>query len=248
MIHVVTPSSLWNPGVLHRRRQVPRQLLGRGIGPLAWGGGFGGLFWRLVFEYPLLRFTAALAPFPAAALIWPQLAFPLSQAPVALFLMVLFVEQSVLSLSTRERRQKVMDDAERARTMDLWNERGRLALTRLAAARGLQSGEIALVVEQSLIYRVPPLTLISVQDMQDDTRVFMELTPAERADLCQTLLADGLSEARLYRMSLASNQGLHAVTLEPAGISAHARLAARARNRTPAGAGGPGAGADLPAG
>jgi hypothetical protein len=120
-----------------------------------------------------------------------------------------------------------MDRAEVDRGLDLLRERMRAAVTRIAAGRGMASGALTLVIEQSPMAAIPPLTLAS---LRDETGRVLALSPAEVAEVRGVLEGD-LDARRLHRMNLADNTMLRAVTVEAAAISAHARLAAMARAR-----------------
>lgn len=232
MILVVTPSRILNPGTLAARR-VPRQFLGRGIGPVPRGAPFSALSWRLVFDQALARYCLALAPFPLAMLVWPDLAFGISQAPLLMILIVLFIESSVLSYPAPSQRRALLPEAEAARRLDTLAARARAALTKIAAARDMAEGTLTLVVEQSALARVPVLTLISVQAAPADgaeAPVCLELDKDEGA-LLAGLFDAAFPEAALHRANLRENVFLRAHTLDAAGLSAHARLAAMARRQ-----------------
>ena len=235
MILIVTPSTLRNPGVLAARR-VPRQFLGRGLGPVPRGAPASRVFWRLVFDQALARYCLALAPFPLAMLVWPDLALGISQAPLLMILIVLFIESSVLSYPSPAQRRALLPEDAVARGLDTLNARARAALTKIAAGRGMADGALTLVVEQSALARVPVLTLVSVQAAPEDgaeAPVCLDLDTAERAHLA-ALFDDALSEAALHRINLRENTFLRSHTLEAAGLSAHARLAAMARRQAAA--------------
>jgi hypothetical protein len=101
----------------------------------------------------------------------------------------------------------------------------------------MAEGELALVVEQSAMAPVPPLTLVSLQQAQEDERrgcPVLELDAEERRLVTEELFdafpgKGKLTERDFHRMSLRENRFLHAVTLESRTISAHARMAALAR-------------------
>jgi hypothetical protein len=54
----------------------------------------------------------------------------------------------------------------------------------------------------------------------------MDLTPEDRAVIEAGLFDGDLTEALLHRISLATKENLHMITLDTAAISAHARMAA----------------------
>ena len=234
MIFVVTPQTVSNPHAL-RGGSPPRKILTglRSVFPSRLM--LDPIWWRLALEYPLLRYSFALSPFPAAILIWPDLALPISGAPLLMFLFINFIEGNVLSISDPDRRRKLLPEDEVARRQDLFAMRARTVLTRLAAGRGMADGTLTLVVEQSPMAPVPVLSVISVQAEVEDAPV-LDLDPDERAMIAGTLFdaAEGeglLTEAAFHRLSLRENRFLHAVTLDARAISAHARMAALARSR-----------------
>jgi hypothetical protein len=223
---VVTPQSVWNPGALGKGRP-DRPLMGRATTVLPAGLFGAGVFWRILLEYPFVRYAIVLFPIPLAILVWPNLALPISGAPLLMFLIVLWVEGNVLSIPTAARRRALMDRAEVDRGLDLLRERMRAAVVRIAAGRGMGAGTLTLVIEQSPMARLPPLTLASLRDAEG--RV-LPLSEAEAGEV-RGVLAEGIDARRLHRINLADNAALRAVTVEAAGISAHARLAAMARAR-----------------
>lgn len=230
MIFLVTPETVSNPRVL-RGGQPPKKILAGLYSVFPRGLVLDPIWWRLALEYPLLRYSFALAPFPVAMLIWPELALPISGAPLLMFIFINFIEGEVLSYSSRARREKVMPEAESARRMDLFRHRARALLTRIAAGRDLREGEVTLVVEQSPMAPVPPITVISLQAAAEGSPV-LDLDAGERALILSELFDDGLSERDFHKVSLRENVFLHAVTLDARAISAHARMAALARAET----------------
>ncbi len=238
MIFVVTPQTVSNKLAL-RGGEPPRKILTglRSVFPT--GLIFDPIWWRLALEYPLLRYTFALSPFPAAILIWPDLALPISGAPLLMFLFIHYVEGNLLSISDPDRRRKLLPEDEVARRNDLFQTRARALLTRIAAGRNMAEGEITLVVEQSAMAPVPPLTVISVQAQVEGAPV-LDLSAEElamvRGDLFDEFHGSGkLTERCFHRLSLRENRFLHAVTLDARSISAHARMAALARARARSG-------------
>lgn len=228
MIVFASPGRIANPGVLEIT-SVPRKFLGRGFGVVPKGTILRKGFWRLVAEFQLLRYLVALIPFPVAMLIWPELALPISQAPLLMFLLIWLVESRVLSVP-RDARDKVMDEDGRARTLDLFRVRAADLLTRIAAGRGLSGGELHLVVEQSELARVAPLTIVSLQ--RDDGRAeVLSLTDDEVAMIEAELFSGDLTERRLQRANQSQNEFLRSVVLDTRTISAHARLEALASAR-----------------
>lgn len=226
MLLVVSGNTISSPHRL-RTRTVPRKFLSIGVTLYPRGGPSSKLWWRVFFEKPLPRYMIALAPFPALILARPDYALALSQAPLIMFGLVLMIETYVLTISSREARAKQIDAAGAARVLDLLQARGNAILTQIAAGRELTSGQLYLVVEQSGLVRVPPLTTVSVQRQGDETG-FLELTPKEQGLIQTDLFAGGLTEDALRRTNIRDNGFLRVVTLEPHAISAHARLAAMA--------------------
>jgi hypothetical protein len=224
---IVTPDTVANPGAL-ADRSAPGPVLQRFRTPWPRALVVSRAFWRLAFELPFLRYSLLLMPFPVAMLIWPEVALPISGAPLVMFLVVLYVEGNVLSLPTPARRAALIDRAEAERALDTLAVRGRAVLTRIAAGRAMTAGVLVLVVEQPLMAVVPPLTAVSVQDAEGTV---LRLDAAERAALAGGLFGGGLDARLLLRVNLSENRGLRMVTLEAGTISAHARLAALARAR-----------------
>lgn len=218
---IVTPETVWNPGALETR-YLPRQffervtLFGRrGLTP--------GLAARMVFEIGFLRYLGALMPFVFAMLVWTEHAVAIAQAPLLMFPVVYFVETSVLRM-TPEARARLIAPAEAERGLDLLRVRAVAILTRIAAGRGMATGRLHLVVEQSDIARVAPLTYVSVQS--EDGPEVLALTPEETALIRDTLFQPPLDERTLHRINLAQGDYLRDIVLEARSVSAHARLAA----------------------
>jgi hypothetical protein len=203
-------------------RILPKRILGRvrihprrGAGP--------GLRLRMVFEVELLRYMLSLAPIAAAALIFPDKALAISQAPLLMFGLVYLVETRVLRVP-KDKRAALLPLADQERGLDLLRQRGRSLLTKIAAGRGLADGRLVLVVEQSDLAGVAPLSLVSVQ--RDPGAEVLALTAPEEALLRDGLFQPPLDERALHKITLAGNEGVHAVELEMRAVSAHARLAA----------------------
>jgi hypothetical protein len=225
MLLVVTPDTILNRAALEVRR-IPKPILGRNITLYPREGLFSGLTLRLIFEHALPRYLLALWPFPVAMFIWPHLALPISQAPLLMFILIYFVESKVLSVP-RDRRADLIDEVDAQRALDLLRLRSADYLTRLAAGRRMRTGALHLVVEQSALAKVPPLTLLSVQ-IDDGTPRILDLTPEERTALRGALFDADLTERRLHLVNLAEDEFLRDTVLDAATVSAHARLAAMA--------------------
>lgn len=230
---LLSPSRVANPAAL-TVPAVPRQVLGRAPKVRPARKPFSRVYWRLFFEHALARYVVALAPFPVAMAIWPNLALPISQAPVLMFGIVLFIESNVLSVPTPARRRALVSEAEAGRSLDVLKVRAMTALTRIAAARDLSGSTLHLVVEQSAMARVEPLTLVSVQT-DGTARAFLELDAGEEAYLRETLFAAPLDERVLLKINLAENLFLRSFALDATAVSAHARLAALGRSLEAAG-------------
>ncbi|MEO0363689.1 MAG: hypothetical protein AAF322_21385 [Pseudomonadota bacterium] len=219
---VVAPSTVLNPGALDMRK-APKRMLGR-IAVLPRRGASAGFVARLIFEFQFLRYLLPLTPFVVAMLIWPALALPIAQAPLPMFVAIAFVEMKVLSVS-KAARPKLIDEDEEARGLDALRFNARRILTRIAARRNLTEGEIMLVVEQSELARIAPLTLVSLQSSHPKAAV-LDLDEEERAMIREDLFDDPADLRRLHRISLKRDEHVHAVPLDVASISAHARIAA----------------------
>jgi len=223
-VFILTPETIWNPHVLEMR-QVPRRVFGRvmvfprrGAGP--------GLWLRLIFEIEVLRYLGALLPFLLGAVIFPHYALAISQAPLPMLIVIYFVEAKLLRLS-RAGAKALASEAEVARGLDLLRVRAVAVLSKIAAGRGMAEGRLHLVVEQSEIWRMPPLTLVSVQAEAGPVSgpAVLRLSAEERA-LVAGLFDAGFSERDLLRVNLAAGDCLRDVAFDVRGVSAHARLAA----------------------
>jgi hypothetical protein len=216
---VVTQDTIRNPAILEVR-QLPRRFVDR---VTVWPRRLPpALLLRLLAEWQLLRYAAWLMPLVVVALVWRGAALPLSQAPILMVLLVGAVELRLLRASPARRARMDRDAA--ARTADLLVARGRAVLTRIAAGRGLRAGELRLVVEQSPLRLLPPLTYVSVQ-AEDPARV-LALTEAEVALVEAELFGGDLTERALHEANTAEDEFLREVALDARGVSAHARLAA----------------------
>lgn len=226
MLHVVTPSTVSSRSTT-RIRKVPRALIGHGFGILPSGSMGSSIFWRMVMEISFLRYMMALSPFPILIVMFPDLALPIGQAPALMFLMVYLVESRVLSIDNAERRRRLMPEEEAERGADIARARGREILTRIAAGRGMDAGELHLVIEQSPLARIAPMTIVSVQTDTPEPTV-LDLDEDERQLIRDTLFDAEFTEQRMHITSLALGRFLHDVTLEARSVSAHARLEALA--------------------
>ncbi len=218
---VVTPDTVWNPAAVETT-VVPRRFLGRATLWPRRGAGLR-LWARVVAEIEVVRYFATLSPFVIAAFVWRDSAIAIAQAPLAMFLVIWLVEMRLL-----RRPPRAIDPAEADRTLDLLGHRATAALRDIAAGRNLRAGRLHLVVEQSDLAGVPPLTLVSVQaeGIEGARPRVLALGAAEIARL-DALFADGLTERRLRAANHATGQMLRDLVLDAAGVSAQARLAAR---------------------
>lgn len=219
----VTRNTILNRAILDTAN-VPRKFLGRVMVLPRREAGLG-LWARLIFEMQALRYMVALVPFVVAMFVWPDLAFPLAQAPLAMILAIAVVEIKLLRLSDAQR--KTYGDATRAaQTLDALAFRARGLLQDIAATQALDSGTLTLVIEQSDMARVPPLTLVSVQGDSPKAHL-LDLSSDQRAQLTAGLFDDDLTEGDLLMANQRDNTFLRMYDFEARAVSAHARLAAR---------------------
>jgi hypothetical protein len=218
---IVTRDTIANASVLETR-SLPKKFFGRVT--LFPRGASLGLWARLILEMQFVRYMAALVPFIAIPFMSNDLALPVTQAPLAMVLVIAVVEMRVLRLTERGRKRLISED-EAARVVDAFTFRARQALRRIAARRGMAEGELALVLEQSELARVTPLTLVSVQSPVPGPHV-LDLDAAERAILRDTLFDAELTERMLHRANLREERNIREVKVAAESVSAHARLAA----------------------
>lgn len=226
---IVTDATIVNRGVLETRSLPKRffgrvQLVPRHAGPVMWV--------RLLVEIQILRYLAVLLPFVLIPLVWRDLALPISQAPLVMLIVIAAVELRVLRLS-RSARTRVVTAADAARRLDALAFRGRACLRRIAARHGLADGELRLVVEQSELARIAPLTLVSVQTDHPAPRL-LPLDAADRNDLLAGLFDADLTEADLLAVNHRDNIYLRDIAQEARAVSAHGRLAAFLEKRATA--------------
>lgn len=217
---ILSPDTVSNRDAL-RIKWLPRRFLGR---TMLWprGGGFG-LWARVIFETEVLRYALVLTPFVIAALIWTEQAVFIAQAPILMLIAIYLFEAKLMRLPRHKRSALVSEDSAEA-GLDLLRQRARRILSKIAAGRGLASGRLHLVIEQSDLLRVAPLTLVSVQS--DCGPELLALDAAERALIEETLFADPLDEGALQRIGLARGIEIHDLSFDPAQVSAHGRMAA----------------------
>jgi hypothetical protein len=217
---VLSPDTVLNAAALETR-SLPKKVIGR-VQILPRRAGLG-TWARLVLEMQLVRYLSALLPFLAILLISRDYALPVTQAPLAMVLVIGVIELKVLRRSDASR-ARLMSQAEADRILDAFAFRAKALLRRIAARRGLASGELRLVAEQSELARVPPLTFVSVQSADPSPHV-VALDAGDRAILAE-LFDDSLSERDLHRAQQRIDQAIRDVRIEAAGVSAHGRLAA----------------------
>lgn len=226
---IVTHDTLANPGILDTR-SLPRKFFGR-VMPVPRGAG-AALWLRLMVEIQPLRYTAELLPFIVAPLVFRDLATQVMQAPALMVITVAVVELKLLRLSAAARARAVdADTADRRR--DTLAFRARACLRRIAARHDMTAGELRLVVEQSELARVAPLTLVSVQTDQPKPRV-LPLDPADRAILTEGLFDAAFTERDLLAVNHRDQTYLRDIAQDARAVSAHARLAARLDQRAAA--------------
>jgi len=221
MMLIVTLDTVRNPEAL-KVRQLPRRFFKR-VTLIPRGRVSVGLALRIMAEFQVLRYMLPLLPVVAIGLIWTNTALALSQAPLLMFLLIWWVEMRLLRVPAGRRRALIDPDAA-ARGLDLLEVRGRAVLARVAATRGMRVGQLHLVVEQSELGRLPPLTYVSVQS--EDGPEVVALDPSERAQIAAALFQPPLDERLLHRINQAEDVFLRDVVLDARQVSAHARLAA----------------------
>lgn len=222
MILFLTRANLASPSLLDIK-SVPKRFMT--LGRLVYPRGFtSAVFWRTVFETPITRYALALSPFPIALIFKPEWALPISLAPVPMAMFVLMFESYVLSVPSPSARRALIGSDEADRGLDLLKTRADAVLTKIAASRDVSSRTLHLVIEQSELLRIPPLTQVSVQ--QDGPEPgFVELDRDEQAMIAGTLFDDALDERTLRLINVAQNVLIRKFELDPNSISAHARLA-----------------------
>ena len=218
---IVTRATIRDPSILEVR-QLPRKFVDRvTVWPKA-RLGLAGLM-RIVAEFRPVRYGLWLLPLVAIGTVWRQVALPLAQAPLFMVLLIGWIETRVLRVPP-SKRARAADADEVARGLDLLGVQARAVLARIAAGRGLERGTLRLVVEQSPLAGLPPLTYVSVQS--EIGPEILDLDAAERAAIEEGLFQPPLDERRLHRINTAEDVFLREVSLDARGLSAHARLAA----------------------
>ncbi len=217
---ILSPDTVRNTEPLSIR-WVPRRYLARTtLWPKRQGWG---MLARMIFETEVLRYALVLTPFVIAAFALPQYAIVIAQAPVLMLIAIHLFEAKFMRVS-RDKRAALVSGDEADAGLDLLAQRARQILSKIAAGRGISSGRLHLVIEQSELLRVPPFTLVSVQS--DDGPELLALDAQERAMIAVTLFTEPLTERQLQKISLARKIEIHDLTFDPATVSAHARMAA----------------------
>lgn len=219
---VLSPDTVWNPGALDFRT-APRKILER-IAVLPRREAGWPIVLRVILENQLLRYTTALLPFIIAMLIWPHLALPISQAPLPMLLVIGLVELKVLRIS-KEKRMALVSEDDAARILDILAFRGRAVLSKIAARHADVTGELYLVIDQSELANVPPLSIVSVQTSEGKKRL-MPINAEDRHIIRTELFDAEFTERDLHRVNMRDNTFLRSVAFNTKGVTAHARLAA----------------------
>lgn len=219
---IVSPSTIWNATALETRT-IPKRVLGR-VTILPHAGLSIGTVLRLIFEVQVLRYVLPLVPFVIAMFVWPDLALPIAQAPILMMMVIAFCEMRLLAVG-RDDREKLISESEMASTLDALRFNATRVLTRLAARRGLTGGELLLVIEQSQLARITPLTLVSIQQ-REPAPIVLTLDAEERRMIREEVFDDQLTERKLHLVGLRENETLRTISLNIATISAHARMTA----------------------
>lgn len=219
---VLTKDTLLNPDIL-KTRSLPRRFLGR---VSVWPRGAGAGVWaRLLVEAQFLRYLVALTPLVLLMFVWEDGALAMAHAPLPMVALIIFVEMRVLRMSDAARKKLLNEDIATGR-LETLGFRARALLREIAARRGIADGDLHLVVEQSDLARVAPLTLVTVQAATPKPHV-LELDADERAMLRARLFDEELTESHVHEAALMKKTFLHDFRQEARAVSAHARLAAR---------------------
>ncbi len=218
---IITDATIANRGVLETR-SLPKRFFGRAVviprraGP--------GLWLRLIAEFQFLRYMLALAPFMLLPLLRRDMALTISQAPLIMLIVIAVVELRVLRLSKAARAKQVTPD-EAGRRLDALVFRARACLRGIAARQGITEGELRLVIEQSELARLTPLTLVSVQTDRPEPHL-LALSSEDRAILHAGLFDADLTERDLLAVNHRDSLYLRDIAQEARAVSAHSRLAA----------------------
>jgi len=224
---IVTQATIANHRVLETR-SLPKKFLGR-VQLMPKRAGLG-LWCRMIVEIQVLRYLSALLPFVAIPLVSRDLALPVTQAPLAMLVVIALVELKLLRLSKSARARAVGED-EAAHRLDTLTFRARACLRAIAARHGLATGQLRLVIEQSELARIAPLTLVSVQSDTPGPHL-LALDAEDRARL-QTLFDAELTETDLLAVNHRQDSYIRDIAQEARAVSAHARLAAALAQNAP---------------
>lgn len=225
---MVSDTTIANRSVLETR-SLPRKFLGRV--QLVPRRARLGLWLRLIVEIQVLRYLFALLPFVIMPLVARDTAAPIMQAPLAMVVVIGLVEMKVLRLS-KPARARAVDADEAARRLDTLAFRARAALRKIAARQGIAEGDLRLVIEQSELARIAPLTLVSVQTDLPKPRL-LSLDAADRAALAGLFDAD-FTERDLLAVNHRDDLYIRDIAQDARAVSAHARLAAVLEKRAAA--------------
>ena len=226
MIVFLSQSGIANTSLL-RTKTVPRRVLALGLLLVPRASVFSAVLWRALLDHMVARCLLALSPFVIALIIWPGLALPIAGAPLLMFLAIWLFERHVLSIASAEKRRALISEDGAGRVIDRLRLASEAVLSQIGAARDLTDGRLWLVVEQSALARMPPLTLVSVLYETDGIEI-LDLDKETEGDVRRTLFPGPMDERDLLRANLSQNQQVRQFSIEPRGISAHARLAALA--------------------
>jgi hypothetical protein len=227
---IVCDDTIRNAGVLETR-SLPKKFFGR-VQVVPRGGSLR-LWLRLLVEMQLLRYLGALLPFVILPFTSQNAALGVTQAPLAMVVVIAIVELRVLRLTDRQRKALMVDD-EAARRLDTLAFRARACLRQIAARRGIETGELSLVVEQSELARIAPLTFVTVQAADPGPHV-VALDAGDRQVIEGGLFDAELSERDLQAVNQYQELFVRDIKQEARGVSAHTRLAARLAERRAAG-------------
>lgn len=218
---ILTHDTLRNPTILNVR-QLPRRFFGRvTVRPRAWTGWPDAL--RRLIEFQAVRYTLSLSPLIVIGALWNVAALPIAQAPILMIAIIWWVEMRLLRVPAK-RRAGLIDPAKAERGLDLLKVQSREILTRIAALREMKVGQLHLVVEQSQLWHLAPLTYVTVQSEHGPE--VLRLSVQEREIIAARLFQGTLTEQLLQRINQSQNTFLRDIGFDTRGVSAHARLEA----------------------
>ncbi len=218
---ILTHDTLRNPAIL-QVRQLPRKFFGRvTVRPKGSVGLRRRL--RMIIEFQVVRYVLTLSPLIGVGVLYDFLALPIAQAPILMIALIWWVEMRLLRVPA-SRRATLIDPAAAERGLDLLKVEARDVLTRIAAGRDMRAGHLHLVVEQSELWHLTPLTYVTVQS--EDGPEVLRLAPEERQIIQDRLFQGPLTEDLLQRINQSQNVFLRDISFDARAVSAHARLAA----------------------